>query len=85
MTNKKTKIEYPYFLPLKGGLKMLRTEEIDRIFCWPPGHAEKLARKGKLPHILLPDGSIRFELKVIKGLLRRVPAAPVAGKEGAAK
>ncbi len=35
-------------------------EDIDRRLNWPLGRAERLARKQKLPHYVLPDGSIRF-------------------------
>jgi hypothetical protein len=52
-------------------------EEIDRRFGWPLGRAERLARRKRLPHVLLPDGSIRFEWADIDPLLVRVPAEQV--------
>ncbi|WP_430454721.1 hypothetical protein [Rhodopirellula europaea] len=42
---------------------------IDTTFRWPIGHAEKLAKKGKLPHRILPDGSIRFSWEKIEKLV----------------
>ena len=51
----------------------LYPEEIDKRLNWPLGRAERLARRRRLPHVLLPDGSIRFEWGQIKRLLLRVP------------
>lgn len=47
---------------------------IDKRLDWPLGRSERLARRGRLPHIVLPDGSIRFEWAEIERLLKRVPA-----------
>jgi len=47
-------------------------EEIDKRLTWPLGRAERLARRGKLPHVVLPDGSIRFRWDQIKPLIRVV-------------
>jgi hypothetical protein len=52
----------------------LYPEEIDKRLNWPLGRAERLARRRKLPHVVLPDGSIRFEWEAIEPLLVRVPA-----------
>jgi hypothetical protein len=51
---------------------LLYGEEIDRRLNWPLGRAEKLARRGKLPHVVLPDQAIRFEWSAIEKLLRHV-------------
>ncbi len=59
----------------------LYPEEIDQRLNWPLGQAERLARRRKLPHVVLPDGSIRFEWEAIEPLLVRVPAT---GREGVA-
>lgn len=40
--------------------KLLLPEEADVLLRYPLGRSERLARRGKLPHIKLPDGSIRF-------------------------
>lgn len=53
----------------------LYPEEIDKRLNWPLGRAERLARRRKLPHVRLPDGSIRFEWEAIEPLLERVPSA----------
>ena len=50
-------------------------EELDKRLGWKPGRAERLARQRRLPHTLLPDGSIRFEWKQIEPLIVHVPAA----------
>jgi hypothetical protein len=52
---------------------LLYSEDIDTRLSWPLGRAERLARRGQLPHIVLPDGSIRFEWPQIEALIRRVP------------
>lgn len=48
-------------------------EDIDRGLNWPLGKATRLARRGKLPHVVLPDKSLRFEWARITALLKRVP------------
>jgi hypothetical protein len=52
----------------------LYPEEIDKRLNWPPGRAERLARRRKLPHVLLPDGAIRFRWEDIESLLVCVAA-----------
>jgi hypothetical protein len=60
-------------------MSFLRPEEVDGRLNWPLGRAERLARRGKVPHVVLPDGSIRFEWESIETLLRRVsPNAPAS-------
>ena len=53
-------------------------EEVDRRLNWSLGRAERLARKQKLPHYVLPDGSIRFVWDEVEPLVRRV-AVPNEG------
>jgi len=52
----------------------LRGDEIDKRVGWPLGRADKLARKRLLPHLLLPDGAIRFQWDEISPLIVPVPA-----------
>lgn len=47
-------------------------EEIDKRFNWPLGRAQRLARRRRLPHVLLPDGSVRFEWEEVEKLVERV-------------
>ncbi len=63
--------------------KLLLTAEIDRQLSWPLGRAERLARRGKLPHVVLPDGSIRFRWRDIARLVEyvTVDAAPAKSAE----
>ena len=49
-------------------------DEVDRKMVWKPGRAERLARQRRLPHVLLPDGSIRFDWNELEPLIVRVPA-----------
>jgi hypothetical protein len=62
---------------------LLYAEEIDQRLNWPLGRAERLARQRRLPYVLLPDGSKRFDLREIEHLLLRVPACgiPQEGSE----
>lgn len=52
---------------------MLRPEEIDLQFRWSGGTAIRLARRGKLPHVVLPNGDIRFDREIILATVRSVP------------
>jgi hypothetical protein len=56
-------------------------DEIDKRLTWPLGRSERLARRGKLPHVLLPDGSIRFEWVDIEQLIVRMPAHPTEQRQ----
>ena len=61
-------------------------EEIDSLLRWPLGKAERLARRGMLPHILLPDGkTIRFNRAEVEALVKRVPVTRDAGAGGGAE
>ena len=51
---------------------LLYPEDVDRRLNWPLRRAEKLARRKRLPHIVLPDGSIRFDWSKIEPLVRHV-------------
>ena len=57
-------------------------DQVDRQFGWKPGRAERLARQRRLPHVLLPDGSIAFESDQIDSLIVRVPVTGVIGTKG---
>jgi hypothetical protein len=48
-------------------------DQIDTLFEWPLGTAARMARRGKLPHYVLPDGSIRFRREEVEALVRHVP------------
>ena len=48
---------------------LLTPAEVDRIFRYPVGRSERLARRGRLPHIKLPCGQIRFDEAEINLLL----------------
>jgi len=59
--------------------------DIDGLFRWPAGTAERLAKRGKLPHYVLPNGDIRFDRAEVEALVKRVPVVPAAAgmKDGA--
>ena len=56
--------------------ELIDPEELDRRLSWTIGKAERLARQRRLPYILLPDGSIRFDWLQVEALLVRVRATP---------
>ena len=58
-------------------MPLLYPEDIDNRLTWPIGKASRLAKRGKLPHVILPDGSIRFEWGAIAPLIVRVPVVAV--------
>jgi len=55
----------------------LHPEEVDQRLGWPLGRAARLARQGKVPHVLLPDSAVRFEWAEVEALIRRVRPAGV--------
>ena len=63
----------------------LYPEDVDSRVNWPHGTAQRLAKRHKLPHILLPDGSIRFDWDEVADTIIRVPAegAPASSTRGA--
>ncbi|QEL15619.1 hypothetical protein [Limnoglobus roseus] len=54
---------------------LINADEVDRRFLWLTGTAEKLAKKSKLPHYRLPDGSLRFVWAELESLICRIPPA----------
>ena len=50
---------------------LLKPKQIDRILQWPFGKTLRLAKQGKIPNIVLPDGQIRFASKDIDYLLEK--------------
>ena len=54
-------------------MSLLYPTDVDQRLNWPLGRAEKLARQRRLPHVLLPDGSVRFRWDEIEPLVLAVP------------
>jgi len=44
--------------------------EIDRKWSLRPGTSERLAKRGLLPHVELPDGRIRFRWRDVEACLQ---------------
>jgi hypothetical protein len=61
---------------------LLYPDDIDSRLNWPPGRTSRLARMGKLPHYILPDGSIRLRWDEITTLVQHVTSAPKKAKGG---
>jgi len=52
--------------------RLLTPGEVDTIFCYPNGRSARLARQGKLPHVVLPDGSLRFDAQALQKLIEEL-------------
>lgn len=48
---------------------LMTPREADRLLRYPRGRSVRLAKKNKLPHVKLPDGSYRFPGDLIDQLL----------------
>jgi len=53
---------------------LLKQEEVDLALRYPNGRSVRLAKAGRIPHIILPDGEIRFDEVEIMRLLQCCPA-----------
>jgi hypothetical protein len=62
--------------------KLIYSEDVDKRLSWPLGRAERLARRGKLPHVVLPDGAIRFSWSEVRQLIHRVARESRASGKG---
>lgn len=60
--------------------KLLMPGEVDRILRYPMGRSQRLARRGKFPHVLLPDGSVRFKEEEIQKLIGGEASPPPSSK-----
>lgn len=50
-------------------ISLLKPAEVDLLLRYPIGRALKLARKGLILHLVLPDGEIRFDQQQIEQLI----------------
>ena len=57
----------------------LTPDEVDEHLKLPRGKAARLARKGKLPACILPDGTIRFPAQELEAFLKEKSAAAEGG------
>jgi len=49
--------------------ELLTGREVDRLLRYPRGRSARLARRGDIPHVELPDGEIRFDPSVLRDWL----------------
>lgn len=61
---------------------ILRGFDVDIALRWPNRRAEKLAKKGLIPHLILPDGSIRFRQSDIEAIVRQAERLAQCGHPG---
>lgn len=50
--------------------KLIKPREMDAVLRYPAGRSARLARAGKIPHVELPDGEIRFDPDIVTAWLR---------------
>jgi len=50
--------------------ELLKPREVDLILRYPAGRTRRLALRGLLPHVTLPDSEIRIRQKDLERLLR---------------
>ena len=67
-------------------MNLIYGEDIDRRLNWPLGRAERLARRGGLPHVVLPDGNGFDVLAKIRRhpVLSSLPVVMLTAKDDAA-
>jgi hypothetical protein len=49
--------------------ELLKPREVDLVLRYPPGKSLRLAKKGLIPYIVLPDGEVRFREEDLRQLL----------------
>jgi hypothetical protein len=54
---------------------LLHGGDVDRRLNLRPGSAERLAKRGTLPHVRLPNGAIRFRWSDVAGCLEEFKPA----------
>lgn len=60
-------------------MTLLIPRQVDQLLRYPRGRSMKLAKAGKLPHVTLPDGEVRFlEAEIEQLILKCATAASVA-------
>jgi len=61
-------------------IALLKPGEVDLLFRYPNGRSVRLAKKGLLPHVRLPDGEVRFRESEIQAILQS-SNPPISPKE----
>ena len=62
--------------------KLITPAELDRVLRYPRGRSVRLARKGLIPAITLPDGELRFSDSTLTALLRDTPPIEFSAEQG---
>ena len=50
-------------------VQLLTAREVERMLRYSAGQATRLAKAGRLPYLILPDGQIRFDEAEIKAII----------------
>ncbi|MCC6127444.1 MAG: helix-turn-helix domain-containing protein [Pirellulales bacterium] len=58
---------------------LLLDSQIAELLCLSPRQVLRLAKRGKIPHIVLPNGEIRFDFQDVKTWLKTCTRLPGEG------
>ena len=58
---------------------LLDSNDLSIVLNLPPRRVKRLARKGEIPHVVLPGNEIRFEPEEIADWVNQLPHVPAAG------
>lgn len=61
--------------------ELLTPAEVDEVLRLNPGQAQRMAKRGQLPAIVLPGGLVRFHRDAILNLTRPASVAPQAKEQ----
>jgi predicted site-specific integrase-resolvase len=59
---------------------LLTPSQVDAILQYPSGRSARLARAGKMPCVLLPDGEIRIPEEAVERIVNGEPTAAGAAE-----
>jgi predicted site-specific integrase-resolvase len=52
-------------------IELLKPDKVSEILNWQERRLLRLTKAGRIPHVVLPDGQIRFEKSEIDRLIER--------------
>jgi len=63
--------------------RFLTPGEVDELLSLQRGKAKRLAKKGVMPALILPDGTVRFNQELLRDwILRKTSSRPMASPRG---
>jgi predicted site-specific integrase-resolvase len=64
---------------ISGDVRLFTSIQVNRILNLPRGSCQKMAKKGLIPHFVLPNGEIRFSSEHIQKILEAATRPKDAG------